>query len=172
MDSFIQTLDPSAVIGRDLSPAVHMVDPLVELSGRLAVQSSLRCTLCVVTCSLIELIYNLDIETRQTTIYLIIGDSSLVPCSPTLIRLFSFLLGRDPGFPPVTSHVHHIQNDSAYVPCRPTTSRQLLLDEERPQVRKLPCAGTAENNELNEHPPDNTCVCSFGLIAEFGLSFL
>ena len=49
---------------------------------------------------------------------------------------------------------------------------QLLFDKESPQMRQLPRTGDAENSELDERPADNTGVCGFGLIAEFGLAFL
>lgn len=52
------------------------------------------------------------------------------------------------------------------------SSSQLLLDEERPQVRKLPDAGDAENCDLNQDPADDTRVGSFGLITELGFAFL
>ncbi len=49
---------------------------------------------------------------------------------------------------------------------------QLLLDEKRPQVRELPCAGDAQNNQLQQCPSNNTRVCGFGLISEFGFTLL
>lgn len=39
-------------------------------------------------------------------------------------------------------------------------------------MRKLPRAGTAQNNQLDHHPPHNARVRGFGLVAEFGLPLL
>jgi hypothetical protein len=39
-------------------------------------------------------------------------------------------------------------------------------------MRKLPGAGDAKNDELNNDPSNNTGVCRLGLISELGLSFL
>jgi hypothetical protein len=39
-------------------------------------------------------------------------------------------------------------------------------------VGELPGTCAAEDDELNENPPDNACVCCFRLVTEFGLSFL
>ncbi len=50
--------------------------------------------------------------------------------------------------------------------------RQLLLDEEGAQMRQLPGAGTAENDELDNHPSNDTGVGGLGLISELGLAFL
>lgn len=49
---------------------------------------------------------------------------------------------------------------------------QLLLNEERPQVRELPSARNGQNSQLNESPADNTTVGSLGLVTEFGFTFL
>ena len=49
---------------------------------------------------------------------------------------------------------------------------QLLLYEERPKMRQLPCAGHTQNRELNERPPHNPRVCKLRLIAELGFTFL
>ena len=51
-------------------------------------------------------------------------------------------------------------------------SCQLLLDEERPEMRQLPGAGSRQDNELNHGPADDTRVGSFGLITELGFSLL
>jgi hypothetical protein len=55
---------------------------------------------------------------------------------------------------------------------RPIRLGQLLLNEEGSEMRKLPGAGNAKNNELNDDPSNNTGVCRLGLISELGLSFL
>jgi hypothetical protein len=39
-------------------------------------------------------------------------------------------------------------------------------------MRELPCAGGAENKDLNEHVSHDTSVGRLGLVSEFGLSFL
>lgn len=39
-------------------------------------------------------------------------------------------------------------------------------------MRQLPCAGGAEDDELNNDPSNNTGVGRLGLISEFGLSLL
>lgn len=49
---------------------------------------------------------------------------------------------------------------------------KLLLNKERTQMRKLPCAGGAEDDKLNDDPSNDTGVCRLGLISEFGLSLL
>lgn len=49
---------------------------------------------------------------------------------------------------------------------------QLLLDEERPEVRKLPGACCGKDDELNQSPSDNTGVGSLGLVTEFCFAFL
>lgn len=49
--------------------------------------------------------------------------------------------------------------------------RQLLLDEEGTQMRQLPDAGTAENDELDNHPANDTGVGGLGLVSELGLAF-
>jgi hypothetical protein len=49
---------------------------------------------------------------------------------------------------------------------------KLLLDEKRAQVRKLPCASNTENDELDNGPANDACVCGFRLVAELGLTFL
>ena len=56
------------------------------------------------------------------------------------------------------------------VPCFPLS--ELLLDEERPKVRKLPSARGTKNNELDEDPADNTAIGRLGLISEFGFTLL
>lgn len=62
------------------------------------------------------------------------------------------------------------------MPCRfffsPIYLRQLLLDEEGAQMRQLPGAGAAENDELDNHPSNDTGVGGLGLISELGLAFL
>jgi hypothetical protein len=47
-----------------------------------------------------------------------------------------------------------------------------LLDEEGSEVGELPGAGNAEGGELDKHPANYTAVGGFGLISEFGLTFL
>ena len=49
---------------------------------------------------------------------------------------------------------------------------ELLLNEKGPQMRQLPGACGANNNELDDDPPDDTGICRFGLVAEFGFSLL
>lgn len=49
---------------------------------------------------------------------------------------------------------------------------QLLLNEERPQVRELPSARNGQNSQLNESPADNARVGSLRLVTEFGFTFL
>lgn len=39
-------------------------------------------------------------------------------------------------------------------------------------MRELPCAGGAEDDELNDDPSNDTGVGRLGLISEFGLSLL
>lgn len=53
-----------------------------------------------------------------------------------------------------------------------TFSCQLLLDEEGPQVRKLPCTGDAQNDQLNQRPSHNPCVGRLRLISEFRFTLL
>jgi hypothetical protein len=50
--------------------------------------------------------------------------------------------------------------------------RKLLLDEEGAQVGELPCAGDTQYDELDNGPANDACVCGFGLVAEFGFTFL
>ena len=50
--------------------------------------------------------------------------------------------------------------------------RQLLLDEEGPQVGELPCTGNSQNNELDECPADDAGVSGLGLVAELGFTLL
>lgn len=50
--------------------------------------------------------------------------------------------------------------------------RKLLLDEEAAEVRKLPGAGSAEDDELQQDPADDAGVGGLGLITEFGFTFL
>lgn len=50
--------------------------------------------------------------------------------------------------------------------------RELLLDEEGAEIRELPGAGGAENDDLDEHPPDDTSVGGLGLVSELGFPFL
>lgn len=66
--------------------------------------------------------------------------------------------------PPMTVRTVSVQNR--------TDLGQLLLDEEGPQMRELPCAGSGENDDLDKHPSDGTGVGSLGLVSEFGLTFL
>jgi hypothetical protein len=49
---------------------------------------------------------------------------------------------------------------------------QLLLDEERPQMRKLPRASNTQNHYLDESPSHNPGIRRLGLISELGLSLL
>lgn len=49
---------------------------------------------------------------------------------------------------------------------------QLLFDEERPQVRKLPRASNTQYHYLNESPSHNPGIRRLGLISELGLSLL
>jgi len=49
--------------------------------------------------------------------------------------------------------------------------RQLLLDEERPEVRKLPCTCDRENKYLHQCPFDRTGIRRLRLISEFSFSF-
>ena len=51
-------------------------------------------------------------------------------------------------------------------------SSELLLDEERPQMGQLPCTCSSEDHQLDHHPSNDTGVCGFGLVSEFGLSLL
>lgn len=50
--------------------------------------------------------------------------------------------------------------------------RELLLDEEGPQMRQLPGASDGKHDKLDEHPSDNTGVGRLGLVAEFGFALL
>ncbi len=50
--------------------------------------------------------------------------------------------------------------------------RKLLLDEEGPQMRQLPCASDTEDGQLDHHPPHDTAVGGLGLVTELGLAFL
>jgi hypothetical protein len=52
------------------------------------------------------------------------------------------------------------------------SSGQLLLDEERTQVRELPRARGREDGYLDEGPAHDAGVGCLGLVAEFGLTFL
>jgi hypothetical protein len=63
--------------------------------------------------------------------------------------------------------------------CPPSPSRmcekspylgELLLDEEGAEVRELPCACDAKNDELDEDPANDSSVRGLGLISELGLS--
>ena len=49
---------------------------------------------------------------------------------------------------------------------------KLLLDEEGPEMGKLPRAGDAQNHKLDQDPSNNAAVGGFGLVTEFGLPFL
>ena len=49
---------------------------------------------------------------------------------------------------------------------------ELLLDEEGAQMRELPCAGHAEDDQLEEDPSYHARVGGLGLVAEFGFAFL
>ena len=49
---------------------------------------------------------------------------------------------------------------------------ELLLDEERPQMRQLPCASPTKHQHLNERPLHHACVCRLGLIAELCFALL
>jgi hypothetical protein len=51
-------------------------------------------------------------------------------------------------------------------------SSELLLDEEGTQVRELPCARDAQDDELDEDPADNAAVGGLRLVPELGLTFL
>lgn len=51
-------------------------------------------------------------------------------------------------------------------------SSKLLLNKERTQMRELPSAGGAEDDELNDDPSNDAGVGRLGLISEFGLSLL
>lgn len=51
-------------------------------------------------------------------------------------------------------------------------SSELLLDEERPQMGQLPSTRSSQNHQLDQHPPNDTGVCSLGLVSEFSFSFL
>lgn len=51
-------------------------------------------------------------------------------------------------------------------------SSKLLLDKEGPQVGELPCAGCAEDDELDDDPAHDAGVCRLGLVSELGLSLL
>lgn len=50
--------------------------------------------------------------------------------------------------------------------------RELLLNEEGSQVGELPCTGSAQNDNLNQHPSNDTSIGGFGLVSELGLAFL
>ena len=39
-------------------------------------------------------------------------------------------------------------------------------------MAQLPCAGTAEDEKLDEGPPHNSAVGGLGLVAELGFAFL
>lgn len=39
-------------------------------------------------------------------------------------------------------------------------------------MRKLPCAGGSQDDDLNDHPANDTRVGRLGLVSELGLSFL
>jgi len=54
---------------------------------------------------------------------------------------------------------------------RPTLSK-LLLDEEIPEVRQLPCAGSPKHNSLNNRPANDTGISGLGLVAEFDFPLL
>ena len=50
--------------------------------------------------------------------------------------------------------------------------RQLLLDEEGPQVGQLPGASHAEHDKLDQNPAHHTRVGALRLITELGFAFL
>jgi hypothetical protein len=50
--------------------------------------------------------------------------------------------------------------------------RQFLLDEEVAEVGELPGAGADDDDELDDDPADDAGVCEFGMVSEFGFSFL
>ena len=49
---------------------------------------------------------------------------------------------------------------------------QLLLDEERPEVRQLPRANDPQNRQLNQRPSNHSRIRSLGLISELRLALL
>jgi hypothetical protein len=49
---------------------------------------------------------------------------------------------------------------------------KLLLDEERPKMRELPCARDTEYRELDERPAHNSGIGSFALVSELCFSLL
>lgn len=49
---------------------------------------------------------------------------------------------------------------------------ELLLNEERSQMRQLPCTSKPQHSQLDKSPPDNLCVCALALVSKLGLSFL
>lgn len=50
--------------------------------------------------------------------------------------------------------------------------RKFLLDEEGSQVRELPRAGGAQDDELDDHPPHDAGVGGLGLVSELGFPLL
>lgn len=81
-------------------------------------------------------------------------------CIPGLLHSFSHS---------IASFVRTRRTCRAFVLWR---SGQLLLDEERSEMRKLPCACTTKNNKLNQRPFHNSSIHWFWLITEFCFSFL
>lgn len=55
---------------------------------------------------------------------------------------------------------------------RSKKSSEFLLDEKGSQMRELPSAGDTEDGELNQGPAHDARVGRFGLVSEFGFSFL
>lgn len=49
--------------------------------------------------------------------------------------------------------------------------RQLLLDEECPQIAQLPCTGQSQDRTLDQCPPHYPSIHTLTLISEFRLSF-
>jgi hypothetical protein len=49
---------------------------------------------------------------------------------------------------------------------------QFLFDEERAQMRQLPCTGNTQHTQLNQRPAHDFCICLLALVTELGLSLL
>lgn len=49
---------------------------------------------------------------------------------------------------------------------------QFLLDEERAQMRQLPCTGNAQDTQLNQRPAHDLCIGRLALVTELGFPFL
>lgn len=57
-------------------------------------------------------------------------------------------------------------------PHETTFSGNFGFDEESPQVRQLQRACNTKNSDLDQGPSYDARICQFGLVSEFGLTFL